>query len=70
MNNLNRTDSEVYHLGIDALINYLGTNGAVRFLNQIEPPIADYTRDRHQWLDKIDRKIGITLIREIKNATK
>lgn len=61
-----RTDSEVYHLGIDALINNFGTAGASRFLNQIEPRTGNYTLERHEWLDKIDRKTGLELIREIR----
>lgn len=63
-----RTDSEVYHLGIDALINNFGTNGASRFLNQIEPRTGNYTLERHEWLDKIDRKTGLELIKEIRKV--
>lgn len=63
-----RTDSEVYHLGIDALINNLGTTGTSRFLNQIEPRTGNYTLERHEWLDKIDRKTGLELIREIRKV--
>ena len=63
-----RTDREVYHLGIDALINNFGTTGASRFLNQIEPRTGNYTLERHEWLDKIDRKTGLELIREIKKV--
>ena len=68
MNILKRTDSEVYHLGIDALINNLGTAGASRFLNQIEPRTGNYTRERHKWLDQIDRETGLMEIREIQKA--
>ena len=53
MKSINRTDSEVYHLGIDALINNLGTTGASRFLNQIRPPAGNYTLERHKWLDNL-----------------
>ena len=63
-----RTDSEVYHLGIDALINNFGTAGASRFLNQIEPRTGNYTLERHEWLDKIDRKTGLELIKEIRKV--
>ena len=63
-----RTDSEVYHLGIDALINNFGPTGASRFLNQIEPRTGNYTLERHEWLDKIDRKTGLELIRENKKV--
>ena len=63
-----RTDSEVYHLGIDALINNFGATGASRFLNQIEPRTGNYTLERREWLDKIDRKTGLELIREIRKV--
>ena len=63
-----KTDSEVYHLGIDALINNFGTAGASRFLNQIEPRTGNHTLERHEWLNKIDRKIGLELIKEIRKA--
>lgn len=63
-----RTDSEVYHLGIDALISNFGTAGATRFLNQIEPRTGNYTLERHEWLDKIDRKTGLDLIKEIRKV--
>lgn len=65
---LKRTDNEVYHLGVDALINNLGTTGASRFLNQIEPRTGNYTLERHEWLDKIDRKTGLEIIKEIQKA--
>ena len=53
MNILKMTDSEVYHLGIDVLINNLGTPGTSRFLNQIEPPTGNCTLERHKWLDNL-----------------
>lgn len=68
MNILKTTDSEVYHLGIDILINNLGTTGASRFLNQIEPRTGNYTLERHKWLDKIDREIGLQMIRDMQKA--
>ena len=63
-----RTDSEVYRLGTDALINNFGTTGTSRFLNQIEPRTGNYTLERHEWLDKIDRKTGLELIRDIREV--
>ena len=68
MNIHKRTDSEVYRIGIDALINNLGPTGASRFLNQIKPRTGDYTLERHEWLDKIDRETGLKEIREIQKA--
>ena len=53
MNILKRTDSEVYSLGIDALINSLGTTGASRFLSQIKPRTGNYTLERQEWLNNL-----------------
>jgi hypothetical protein len=36
-----------------ALIDALGFDGMIRFVRQFEPGSGDYTKDRHQWLDKI-----------------
>ena len=63
-----RTDSEVYHLGIDALINNFGTTGASRFLNQIEPRTGNYTLERHKWLDTLP-DID-TLVEQIRQVNK
>ena len=63
-----RTDSEVYHLGIDALINNFGTAGASRFLNQIEPRTGNYTLERHKWLDTLP-DID-TLVEQIRQVNK
>lgn len=63
-----RTDNEVYHLGIDALINNLGPTGASRFLNQIEPRTGNYTLERHKWLDNLP-DID-TLVKQIQQVNK
>lgn len=65
---LKRTDNEVYHLGIDALINNLGPTGASRFLNQIEPRTGDYTLERHKWQDNLP-DID-TLVKQIRQVNK
>ena len=63
-----RTDSEVYHLGIDALINNFGITGTSRFLNQIEPRTGNYTLERHKWLDTLP-DID-TLVEQIRQVNK
>ena len=63
-----RTDSEVYHLGIDALINNFGAAGTSRFLNQIEPRTGNYTLERHKWLDTLP-DID-TLVEQIRQVNK
>ena len=68
MNTLKRTDNEVYHLGIEVLINNLGPTGASRFLNQIEPRTGNYTLERHEWLDNLP-DID-TLVKQIQQVNK
>ena len=53
MNIPKRTDSEVYRLGIDALITNFGPLGTSRFLNQIEQRTGNYTLERQKWLDNL-----------------
>ena len=53
MNIPKRTDSEVYRLGIDALITNFGPLGASRFLSQIEPRTGNYTLEREKWIDNL-----------------
>ncbi len=62
------TDSEVYHLGIDILLNKLDTIGTTRFLNQIQPRTGNYTLERHEWLDNLP-DID-TLVEQIHQASK
>jgi hypothetical protein len=68
MNILKMTDSEVYHLGMEVLGAKLGTTGASRFLNLIEPRTGNYTLERYEWLDNspdID-----TLVQQIQQTSK
>ncbi len=50
-------------LGLDALAKALGPIGMVRFLQQFETGVGDYTKDRALWLKDIDVK---TAVEEIK----
>jgi hypothetical protein len=38
--------------GYKALIDALGVAGTLKFLQQLELGYGDYTKERHQWLDK------------------
>lgn len=67
---LKKTDREIYRLGINTLINNLGTTGTSRFLNRIEPRTGNYTLERHKWLDRIDRETGLIEIREIQKVNR
>lgn len=44
---------EIRQKGIEALNRELGPIGMIRFLQQYEVGIGDYTNERHKWLDKI-----------------
>ena len=50
------TTHELDEIGRRALLKALGPVGMVRFLRQYERGRGDYTRDRHQWLDKVTSK--------------
>ncbi len=40
-------------MGIEVLARELGPVAMIRFLQQYEVSIGDYSKERHQWLDKI-----------------
>ncbi len=42
--------AHIRKLGLEALAKELGPLGMVRFLQQFESGIGDYTREREQWL--------------------
>ena len=54
MNVRDMTDAEVYELGLEILLDTLGSAGRIRFLEQCEPTSGDYTTERHKWLDGLD----------------
>jgi hypothetical protein len=52
-------------LGLKALAKNLGPIGMVRFLQQFEGGVGDYTTEREQWLKDIAAR---SVIKEIKEA--
>ena len=68
MNVPEMTNIEFFELGIETLLEKLGSTGVSRFLRQCEPGTGDYAIERHKWLDKIDREAGIKEIKKIQNA--
>lgn len=72
MNALKMTDSELYKLGIEVLTTKLGKVGVSRFLtiNMHAPCTGDYTNERHEWLDKIDKETAVKKSKKIKKNTK
>ena len=47
------TPVELNHKGFNALVNALGYADAIRFIRQFDNGSGDYTKERHQWLDKL-----------------
>lgn len=63
MNAQTMTLDQIRKVGMDALIQYLGIVGMIRFLQQSEIGWGDYTKDREKWLNDPD-------LRELFNAIK
>ncbi len=57
------TLSEIRRQGLEALAEALGPVGMVRFLQQFELGVGDYTRERQRWLEGVRLE---TVIKEIK----
>ncbi|MBI5409352.1 MAG: hypothetical protein HZA14_08305 [Nitrospirae bacterium] len=50
--------------GLEAVAKKLGPLGMVRFLQQFETGLGDYTRERTQWLKYLDIHEIVTEIRK------
>ncbi len=44
---------ELNRKGFKALVDALDYTNAIRFIRQYDNGSSDYTRERHQWLDKL-----------------
>ena len=52
--NIEPTDLfQIRQLGLEVLSHELGPVAMIRFLQQYETGTGDYSKERHQWLDKI-----------------
>jgi hypothetical protein len=67
MNIQTLSPSAVRKLGLEALAKALGPVGMVRFLQQFETGVGDYTKERGEWLKGIDVK---SIVEEIKDMRK
>lgn len=47
-----KTQHEIIKQGYEALIESLGIADTIRFIQYFSPGKGDYTKERHQWLDK------------------
>lgn len=54
-------------IGLEALAKALGPIGMVRFLQQFETGVGNYTKERDKWLKDIDIK---DIVKEIKDKRK
>jgi hypothetical protein len=59
--------AHIRKLGLEALAKELGPLGMVRFLQQFEGGIGDYTREREQWLKEATVR---SVVKEIKKTRK
>ena len=50
---MQRTLDEVRREGLEALEQRLGRADMIRFLQQFETGSGDYSRQRHDWVDRI-----------------
>ncbi len=64
MNTQTLNPADVRKIGLQALAKALGPIGMVRFLQQYESGIGDYTKERHKWLKDFTVK---SIVKEIKN---
>lgn len=48
-----RPQNEILDSGYKALVDALGYANAIRFIRQYANGSGDYTKERHQWLDKL-----------------
>ena len=56
------TDEQIRVTGLAALMEKLGPDGMIRFLQQFETGIGDYSTERHQLIDQWDMD---TLIKKL-----
>jgi hypothetical protein len=59
---MNKTQQEIIRQGYKALVDSLGVADAIRFIQHFSPGQGDYTKERHQWLDKISLEKAIAEI--------
>lgn len=58
------TPIEINRLGYKALVNELGWDGMVRFLQQFDRGEGNYTQARRQWLDDLSLEDAVAEIQQ------
>lgn len=64
------TPQQIRVAGLAALSRELGLVGMIRFMQQFELGQGDYSKDRHQWLDKYTVDDIAKMVREKKGRYK
>ena len=64
------SDIAFYELALNIILDQLGPVGMTRFIRIRRPGTGDYTAERHQWLDKLDRKTILEGIQEVEKEIK
>lgn len=64
------TPQQIRVAGLAALSRELGLVGMIRFMQQFEMGYGDYSRDRHEWLDKYTVDDIAKMVREKKASYK
>ena len=64
MNTSVMTLEQIRVTGLAALMEKLGPDGMIRFLQQFETGTGDYTADRQHWVDQWDMDTLIGKLRE------
>lgn len=59
--------TEIRQQGYKALINALGVADTLRFLQQLNVGYGDYTKERHQWLDRLTIEDFRNYVKQKKN---
>lgn len=58
------TLNEIKKTGIEALYDKLGPVGMIRFLQLYDKGSGDYTKERHEWLDKLVHEDIVTQLKK------
>lgn len=59
-----KTQQEIIKQGYKALFDSLGVIDAIRFIRHFTPRQGNYTKERHEWLDKTPLEDILTSMRQ------
>ena len=63
------TDDELHRFGLNLMGKNLGLFGLMVFSRLCTPGTGDYTRDRHKWLDRLERDAVLAQIRQCQETS-